>query len=54
MTVLIGPNTDAHSYEPSPAAAKALAKADLVIMNGLGLEVGSTGSSARPAIAVPS
>ena len=38
LTVLIGPNTDAHSYEPSPAAAKALAKADLVIMNGLGLE----------------
>ncbi|MFL5336737.1 MAG: metal ABC transporter solute-binding protein, Zn/Mn family [Geminicoccaceae bacterium] len=37
-TVLIGPDADAHAFEPSPAAAKALAQADLVIVNGLGLE----------------
>ena len=38
LTVLIGPNTDAHNYEPTPAAARSLAKADLVVVNGLGLE----------------
>ena len=38
MTVLIGPDADAHAFEPSPAAAKALAQADLVVVNGLGLE----------------
>src|SRR4051794_22739384 len=37
-TVLIGPDADAHAFEPSPAAAKALAQADLVVVNGLGLE----------------
>jgi zinc/manganese transport system substrate-binding protein len=38
---LVGPNGDAHSYVPSPADAKKLADAKLVILNGLGLE-GST------------
>src|SRR5215217_1554037 len=37
-TVLIGPDSDAHAFEPSPADAKALAEADLVVVNGLGLE----------------
>ena len=37
-TVLIGPDADAHAFEPTPAAAKALAQADLVVANGLGLE----------------
>ena len=38
MTVLIGPDSDAHAFEPSPADAKALAEAELVVVNGLGLE----------------
>ena len=38
VTTLVGPNGDAHVFEPSPADAQALAEADLVIVNGLGLE----------------
>lgn len=35
---LVGPNGDAHVYEPRPADAMALARADVVLTNGLGLE----------------
>jgi zinc/manganese transport system substrate-binding protein len=35
---LIGPNGDPHVYEPSPADARALGKADIVFVNGLHLE----------------
>jgi zinc/manganese transport system substrate-binding protein len=35
---LVGPNGDAHVYEPTPADAKAVSTADLVIVNGLGME----------------
>lgn len=38
LTTLVGPNGDAHVYEPTPADARALAQADLVIANGLGFE----------------
>jgi len=38
LRTLVGPDGDAHSFEPSPADAKAVAEADLVIVNGLGLE----------------
>lgn len=38
VTELVGPDADAHAFEPSPADAKALAGADLVVVNGLGLE----------------
>lgn len=38
VTALIGPDMDVHAFEPSPADAKALAKAQLVVVNGLGLE----------------
>ena len=38
VTTLVGPNGDAHVYEPTPAAAKAVSAADLVVVNGLGLE----------------
>jgi zinc/manganese transport system substrate-binding protein len=38
VTTLVGPNGDAHVYEPTPADAKAVSAADLVIVNGLGLE----------------
>ena len=38
VTTLVGPNGDAHVYEPTPAAAKAVNTAGLVIVNGLGFE----------------
>ncbi len=38
LTTLVGPDGDAHVYEPTPADARALAQADLVIVNGLGFE----------------
>ncbi len=38
LTNLVGPNADAHVYEPTPKDAKALANAQLVIVNGLGFE----------------
>ncbi|MBN9424064.1 MAG: metal ABC transporter substrate-binding protein [Candidatus Accumulibacter sp. 66-26] len=36
--VLVGPNADAHVYQPTPADAKKLAQSSLVVMNGLGFE----------------
>jgi zinc/manganese transport system substrate-binding protein len=42
VTSLVGPNGDVHSYVPTPADAKTLAGAKLVVLNGLGLE-GATG-----------
>jgi ABC-type Zn uptake system ZnuABC Zn-binding protein ZnuA len=38
VTSLLKPNLDAHDYEPSPADVEAIARADLVIENGAGLE----------------
>lgn len=38
VTTLVGPNGDAHVYEPTPADARATVAADLVIVNGLGFE----------------
>ncbi len=38
LTTLVGPDGDAHAFEPTPADARALATADLVVVNGLGLE----------------
>ena len=38
LTVLIGPDQDPHGFEPSPRQQAAIAKADLVVANGLGLE----------------
>lgn len=35
---LVGPNGDAHVYSPSPADAKTLADAKVVVTNGLGFE----------------
>jgi zinc/manganese transport system substrate-binding protein len=35
---LIGPNGDPHAYEPTPQDAAALRQADLIFVNGLGLE----------------
>ncbi|WP_200905607.1 zinc ABC transporter substrate-binding protein [Methylobacterium sp. ARG-1] len=38
VTNLVGPDSDAHGFSPSPADAKKLATADIVFVNGLGLE----------------
>jgi zinc/manganese transport system substrate-binding protein len=38
LTTIVGPNSDTHVYEPTPADAKTLAAADLVFVNGLGFE----------------
>ena len=38
VTALVGANGDAHVYQPSPADAKRLASARLVVVNGLGFE----------------
>ncbi|EJK98494.1 metal ABC transporter substrate-binding protein [Pseudomonas chlororaphis] len=52
ITDMVGPDADAHTYEPTPDNAKALLKARLIIKNGLGFEpwldrlVASTGTRA--------
>lgn len=38
VTSLVGPNSDAHIFDPTPADAKRLAAAKLVVVNGLGFE----------------
>ena len=38
VTMLVGPDGDAHVYVPTPADAKKIADAKLVIINGFGLE----------------
>jgi ABC-type Zn uptake system ZnuABC Zn-binding protein ZnuA len=38
VTSLLKPGIDAHDYEPSPADIDAIARADLVLQNGVGLE----------------
>jgi zinc/manganese transport system substrate-binding protein len=38
VTSLVGPDGDAHSYAPTPADARALSQAKLVVVNGLGFE----------------
>jgi len=38
VSTLVGPNTDMHSFQPSPSDLKRLLGAQLVVINGLGLE----------------
>ncbi|MDQ0315035.1 metal ABC transporter substrate-binding protein [Amorphus orientalis] len=38
VTTLVGPDGDAHVYEPTPADAKALSQADVLVVNGLDFE----------------
>jgi zinc/manganese transport system substrate-binding protein len=38
LTTLIGPNGDAHAYEPKPADAALVSRADVVLVNGLHFE----------------
>lgn len=57
VTTLVGPNGDAHTYDPSPAEAREIAAAQLIVANGLGLEgwmtrlVASAGAKAPLVIA---
>src|ERR1041384_1460783 len=38
VQALVGPNSDAHVYQPTPGDAKTLAAARVVFVNGLGFE----------------
>ena len=38
LTTLVGPGRDTHTFEPSPAEAKALVEAAVIVENGLGFE----------------
>lgn len=38
LRTLVGPDGDAHVYEPTPADARAVREAGLVVLNGLGFE----------------
>ncbi len=38
VTTLVGPDADTHSYQPTPSDARAVAQAQVLITNGLGLE----------------
>jgi ABC-type Zn uptake system ZnuABC Zn-binding protein ZnuA len=38
LTTLMAPGQDPHAYEPGPADLAAVAEADLLVVNGLGLE----------------
>ena len=38
VRTLVGPNADAHVYQPTPADAQAIAGSNLVIINGFGFE----------------
>jgi len=57
VATLVGPDGDAHVYEPTPADARALARAGLLVVNGLDFEgwlprlVKSSGFSGRQVVA---
>ncbi|HYN00073.1 MAG TPA: zinc ABC transporter substrate-binding protein, partial [Aestuariivirgaceae bacterium] len=38
VTPLVGPDSDAHVYEPTPRDVQKVAAADVIVVNGLGLE----------------
>lgn len=38
LQVLVGPDSDAHLYQPTPADSRLLREADLVVINGMGFE----------------
>ena len=54
---LVGPDADAHSFQPSPADARRIKEARLVVVNGLGFEgwidrlLRASGSTARVLVA---
>ena len=38
VTTLVGPDGDTHVYRPTPADARAVSEADVLVVNGLGFE----------------
>ena len=42
VTTLVGPDEDAHVFEPKPSDAKAIAQSKLLVINGLGFEPWAT------------
>src|SRR5471032_2977743 len=38
LTILVGPDTDAHTYQPKPNDLRVLAGAKVLVSNGLGFE----------------
>ena len=38
VNTLVGPDGDTHVYRPTPAAARAVSEADILVVNGLGFE----------------
>jgi zinc/manganese transport system substrate-binding protein len=48
LTTLVGPDADTHLYQPTPADARAIAEARLIVANGLGFE-GWLGRAAQAA-----
>ena len=57
VTTLVGPNGDAHVFSPTPGDAKKLATANIVFVNGLGLEgwmtrLASASGSKAPVVVV--
>ena len=57
VSTLVGPNGDVHVFEPSPADARKVANANVVVVNGLGLEgwldrlIAASGTKARIIVA---
>lgn len=57
VTSLVGPDGDAHVFQPTPLDIKTLSKADLILMNGLGFEgwmdrlIGASGTKAAAVVA---
>ena len=41
VTTIVGPDADAHVYQPSVADARAVAEADVIFVNGMGFETWS-------------
>lgn len=53
VTVLVGPDGDVHTFDPSPADARKLNDAALVVTNGLGLDAWIDKLAASAGYAVP-
>lgn len=57
LTTIVGPGGDAHVYQPTPSDARAMAEADVLIINGLAFEgwldrlVGSSGFDGETVVA---
>jgi zinc/manganese transport system substrate-binding protein len=56
VTMLVGPNSDAHVFSPTPSDAKTLGAAKAVFINGMGLEgwitrlIAAAGTKATPVV----